>query len=49
MEIKLAIVRRMVENGYHLMNRTEEELASLFTVEELERMEQRFNDWRAAK
>ena len=48
-EKKLEIIRRMVEKGYHLMNRTEEEMASIFSVEDLEAMEQRFNERRAAK
>lgn len=46
MEKKLEIIRRMVANGYHLMNRTAEELASMFTVEDLEAFEQNFNEWR---
>ena len=49
MEKKLEIIRRMVANGYHLMNRTAEELASIFTAEELEHMEQRFNERMANK
>jgi hypothetical protein len=47
MEKKLEIIRRMVQNGYHLMNRTAEEMASTFTVEDLEAFEQNFNEWRA--
>lgn len=46
MEKKLEIINRMVENGYHLMNRTAEEMASMFTVEELEAFEKRHNEWR---
>ena len=46
MEKKLEIIQRMINNGYHLMNRTAEELASIFTAEELEHMEQRFNERR---
>ena len=49
MEKKLEIIQRMINNGYHLMNRTAEELASIFTAEELEHMEQRFNERRASK
>jgi hypothetical protein len=41
MEKKMEIIRRMVANGYHLMNRTAEELASIFTVDELEEFERR--------
>ena len=48
-EKKLEIIRRMVEKGYHLMNRTAEEMASIFSVEDLEAMEQKFNEWRAAQ
>ena len=47
MKEKLEIIRRMVENGYHLMNRTAEEMASTFTVEDLGAVEQNFNEWRA--
>lgn len=32
---KMDILQYMVENGYHLMNRTMEEMADLFTVEDL--------------
>ena len=46
MEEKMEIIQRMVENGYHLMNRTAEEMASMFTVEDLEAFEQNFNEWR---
>lgn len=46
MEKKLEIINRMVENGYHLMNRTAEEMASMFTVDDLEAFEQNFNEWR---
>ena len=46
MEKKLEIINRMVKNGYHLMNRTAEEMASMFTVEELEAFEKRHNEWR---
>ena len=49
MEKKLEIIQRMINNGYHLMNRTAEELASIFTAEELEHMEQRFNERRVSK
>ena len=49
MEKKLEIIQRMINNGYHLMNRTAEELASIFTAEELEHMEQRFNERMANK
>jgi len=49
MEKKLEIIRRMVENGYHLMNRTAEELASIFTVDELEEFERKHNERRAKK
>ena len=49
MEKKLEIIRRMVENGYHLMNRTAEELATLFTVDELEEFERKHNERRAKK
>jgi hypothetical protein len=49
MEKKLEIIRRMVQNGYHLMNRTAEELATIFTAEELEHMEQSFNERRMNK
>lgn len=46
MEKKMEIIQRMVANGYHLMNRTAEEMASTFTVEELEAFEKRHNEWR---
>jgi hypothetical protein len=36
----------MVQNGYHLMNRTAEELASIFTAEELEEFERKHNERR---
>lgn len=49
MEKKLEIIRRMVENGYHLMNRTAEELATIFTVDELEEFERKHNERRAKK
>ena len=49
MEKKLEIIQRMINNGYHLMNRTVEELASIFTAEELEHMEQRFNERMVSK
>jgi hypothetical protein len=49
MEKKLEIIQRMINNGYHLMNRTAEELATIFTAEELEHMEQRFNERMANK
>lgn len=49
MDKKLAIIFRMVENGYHLMDRTAEEMASIFTVDELEAFEQNFNERRAGK
>ena len=45
----MEIILRMVENGYQLMNRTPEEMASIFTVEELEAMEKAFNEWRGTK
>lgn len=49
MEEKMKIIQRMVENGYHLMGRTAEEMASIFTAEELENMEKRHNEWRQTK
>ena len=49
MEAKIAIIQRMASNGYHLMGRTAEELASIFTAEELANMERKFNEWRAEK
>lgn len=49
MEAKIAIIERMVGNGYQLMNRTAEDLANIFTVEELANMEKRYNEWRAEK
>ena len=39
---KLEIISYMVENGYHLMNRTMEEMADLFTVDELWNFAQAF-------
>jgi len=45
-EKKLEIIRRMVENGYHLMNRTAEEMASIFTLEELEEFERKHSERR---
>lgn len=39
---KLEIISYMVENGYHLMNRTMEEMADLFTVDELWQFAQAF-------
>lgn len=39
---KYDILMYMVENGYHLMNRTMDEMAEIFTVEELEEMCNRF-------
>lgn len=45
-EKKLEIIYRMVENGYHLMGRTAEELASIFTLEELEEFERKHNERR---
>lgn len=45
----MEIILRMVENGYQLMNRTPEEMASIFTAEELEAMEKAFNEWRGTK
>lgn len=49
MKAKIAIIERMVGNGYQLMNRTAEELASIFTTEELMNMEKQFDEWRAEK
>lgn len=49
MEVKLAIINRMVGNGYQLMNRTPEEMATIFTVEELANMELQYNEWRSEK
>ena len=49
MEVKIAIIKRMVCNGYHLMNRTAEEMAAIFTVEELVNMEKQFTERRADK
>ena len=49
MDKKLAIIIRMIEKGYHLMGRTAEEMASIFTVDDLEAMEQKFVEWRAGK
>lgn len=49
MEQKMKIIQRMVDNGYQLMNRTAEELARIFSVEDLEAIEKRFNEWRANK
>lgn len=43
---KLEIIYRMVRNGYHLMNRTAEELASIFTLEELEEFERKHSERR---
>ena len=39
MDKKLAIIFRMIEKGYHLMGRTAEEMASIFTVDDLETIE----------
>ena len=49
MGAKIAIIERMANNGYQLMGRTAEELASIFTAEELANMEEKFNEWRAGK
>ena len=46
MKEKMEIIQRMVENGYHLMNRTAEEMASTFTVEDLKAFEKRHNELR---
>lgn len=35
---KLDILMYMVENGYHLMNRTMDEMCEIFTVDELQNM-----------
>jgi hypothetical protein len=35
---KLDILMYMVENGYHLMNRTMDEMCEIFTVDELQDM-----------
>jgi hypothetical protein len=35
MDEKMDILQYMVENGYHLMNRTMDEMAEMFTVEDL--------------
>lgn len=37
MDEKMDILQYMVENGYHLMNRTMDEMAEMFTVEDLRR------------
>lgn len=42
MEKKMAVVRDMVENGYHLMGWTVKEMAETFTLEELEDFRARF-------
>ncbi len=47
MEKKLEIIRRMVQNGYNLMGRTAEEMASIFSADDLKAIEKRFNEWRA--
>ena len=47
MEKKLEIIHRMIANGYHMMYGTVEEMAEIFTVEDLEAFEKRFNAWRA--
>ncbi len=39
---KLEIIAYMVENGYHLMNRTMEEMAEMFSVEDLWKFAQAF-------
>lgn len=44
-EEKLAIVNEMVELGYHLMNRTAEEMANLFTLEQLQNSLKTFKKW----
>ena len=49
MEAKVEIIEIMIRNGYHLMDRTAEELASIFTVEELMDMAKKFAEWRAEK
>jgi len=48
-EKKLEIIHRMVRNGYHLMNRTAEEMASIFTLEELKEFERKYNERREKK
>lgn len=45
MEKKLEIIRRMVQNGYKLMNHTEEEMANTYTVEDLENFEKHHAEW----
>jgi len=42
MNEKMDILMMMVENGYHLMNRTMEEMAEIFTVDELYAMARKF-------
>lgn len=49
MEQKMEIIQRMIDNGYHLMGRTAEEMAQIFSVEDLKAIEERFNEWRANK
>lgn len=46
MEKKVAIINRMVENGYHLCGRTAEEMASMMSLEDWENAEKRFMAWK---
>lgn len=41
-EEKIAIVTRMVENGYHLCGRTIEQMADMMELEDWQRAEQKF-------
>ena len=49
MEAKVEIIEIMIRNGYHLMDRTAEELANIFTLEELEDMAKRYIAWKPGK
>ena len=49
MERRIEIVNRMVANGYHLMNRTAEEMAEMFDEETLLEFERSFNQYKENK
>ena len=49
MERKLEIINRMVSNGYHLMGRTPDDFAAIFTETELEGFENQYMSWRDAR
>jgi hypothetical protein len=46
---KMEIIAEMVKSGYHLMNRTAEEMAEIFTEAELLEMLKAFTEWKRAE